>query len=850
MPDAQVPAAYDPPTSRVLCPLAAFVIAALLPAAVAGGAAPAGGHPFGIHGPQYSHWLQDGKPHLWRAGEARLAVLVDSGAGWARQDFWWSLVEPRRGEFVWDDFDRAIDAYDRHGVKLLVILCYGSAWGGGDAPQTDEERADFANYVYEMVKRYHDRVAAWEIWNEPNILPFWAPRPDPELYTKMLKLAYAAAKRADPDCVILGGGLAGPDVAFLKGMYAAGAAQHFDVLSYHNYGQFNEIESEWPAVAEMRAVMARYGDSDKPIWHTETGFYTGPVGLSPQEQAGRIVRYSVGLLALGIDRTFQLTLNDWTDDPEYYDKTAYRGLTLKDYGIKPAYRAYQAMCARLADKPFVAALRPAPGVNGYLFDKDDAAVLVLWRPDAKKMQPVRLDLGAKLVLLQSLTGDWERRESASNEHVIELGTAPVYVLRPGPSVLRQQYVQWPNPVRSTIPRDSRAIIDARVTNDRGPACEAMTLTLQSVEPPFIVASADIPTGGTHDIRVPLDAAQLTPGTHEFRWTLAGPLDGMPYAEGYREVVVESPLTVSLAPLTKLRAADPQVTARLAYSGSTATTATVRLLANGQPAAERRNVTLTPRDTTDVPLSLPLAELTSRARLSLEVAAGEIELTRETNKLLLRCPPAPQDATVDGNLAEWSSRSPQVQPAQMTWEYLNADETPPVDDLQVRAWVAHDPRGIWVAVEVHDDHIVPTQSRSVWDWDSLQVALDLAVDGQPDQPFDDDDVEIELGGGGEQTWCYLGACPPGWPYEALNDKLQSAVRADEVRGVMTYELLIPADLVANVAALVTDTVIGFSLLINDNDGAGRAGWQELTPGIGLGKRPAEYAWLWLRGADDE
>jgi len=63
--------------------------------------------------------------------------------------------------------------------------------------------------------------------------------------------------------------------------------------------------------------------------------------------------------------------------------------------------------------------------------------------------------------------------------------------------------------------------------------------------------------------------------------------------------------------------------------------------------------------------------------------------------------------------------------------------------------------------------------------------------------------------------------------------------------VVYELLVPADLLVSTTKLQSGTVLGFSLLVNDNDGAGRAGWQELTPGIGHGKRPADFAWLWLQ-----
>jgi hypothetical protein len=37
-------------------------------------------------------------------------------------------------------------------------------------------------------------------------------------------------------------------------------------------------------------------------------------------------------------------------------------------------------------------------------------------------------------------------------------------------------------------------------------------------------------------------------------------------------------------------------------------------------------------------------------------------------------------------------------------------------------------------------------------------------------------------------------------------------------------------------------IRFSILVNDNDGEGRDGWIELTPGIGEMKTPGSFAWL--------
>ncbi|MFQ5806091.1 MAG: endo-1,4-beta-xylanase [Phycisphaerae bacterium] len=802
--------------------------------------------PFGIHGPTYSHWLAFGHPNLWLEGEARFRLLVDSGAGWARQDFWWGLVEPEQGKFAWDDFDRAVEAYQRHGMNLMAILCYASAWSGGVSPDNDGERARFANYVYQMVKRYRGRVAAWEIWNEPNIQPFWSPRPGPGLYTKLLQAAYTAAKKADPGCVIVGGALAGPDHAFLKGMYEAGAKGYFDVFSYHNYGQHLEISTEWPALEKLRAVMAEYGDVDKPIWHTETGFYTGPAGLSEPEQAARIVRYSVGLLALGIERTFQLTLADWTDDPKHHDQSVYRGLTHADYRVKPSHAAYQTMCRRLGDKRFTAAIRPAPGVSGYLFEGGNESVLVLWREAAEKPAPVSLNLGLPIVLVQQMGGDWQIHRDADGVYELTIGRDPVYLLNVGPPITKQRYVQWPNPVRTRIPRAADALMTVKVAN---PTSEALLLRLY----PHRLASVrfevrDIPPGAETQAVVPVDASQLPPGKHEFFWTLSHTDAPEPFAQGFRRVEVESPLSVSFDPLNRLRPAAPVLAVRVAYSGTRAVAARVALHLDGERISSPVEIELRPGQATRVELPLDLRHFKAgrNAPIAVVLESQGLKLTAECRRSLIPCPRAPPQVQVDGDLGEWRERRPQIQPRMMNWEYVNARRSPAAEDLSVSAWVAYDDRGLWVAVEAQDDKLAFPQSRAIWNWDSLQVGLDLGSDGKPGTAYDENDLEIELGYKRDgPDWCYLGACPPGWPQEQFSAKLRGIVRPDEAHGTVAYELLIPAELLVSSTSLEPDTVVGFSILVNDNDGDGRAGWLELTPGIGLGKRPSEFAWLWLK-----
>ena len=807
-----------------------------------------GGH-FGLHGPTYSHMLHDRGPLLWQRGEIILDVLDDTRVGWLRQDFWWSLAEPEQGRFEWSDFDRAIDAYNQHGFRLFAILCYSSAWSNGVCPQTDEERARFANYVYEMVQRYQGKVAAWEIWNEPNIQPFWSPRPDPKLYAKLLIAAYDAAKRADPDCVIVGGGLAGPDAEFLEGMYAHGAAGHFDVFSYHNYGQQSSMESEWPAVEKLRAVMAKYDEPDKPIWHTESGFFTGPVGVPEDQQGAWIVRYSVGLLALGIEKTFQLTLHDWTDDPQHHDLSVYRGITHADLSRKPSFDVYRTMCARLNGKRLEGVLRPAEGVSGFLFKspEQNESVLVLWRDDWGAAEPVSIDLDTPLVLVQQADGDTRRLESDSGVYALPIGGQPVYVFNPGPAMTRKAWLRWANPVMDRVPRSDAATISVRLncSSDR----EVQFAMAPRAEELGEVKRVTVPHGNAA-IDYVLDTSHLEPGPHEVHWAL-WPTEGEPeepLASGLRRIEVASPLQLSFGQLKRLDAARPDLPVRIAYHGDRPTDARVTLQLNGQPSGEPLRFDLLPGEDTEVSVPLDLAALrsTEPAKIAVSLEAADLTLNVASNRRLIAAPSAPTDARIDGELGEWTALPPQITPAMLSWEYVNAVEEPAANDLAVRAWVAHDDRGLWLALEARDDVIDPPQGRAVWNWDSLQVGLDMGGDARSEDKYDANDFEIELGyQAGGDPWCYLGYCPLGWPAEQLTEQLDAAVTIDRETGLIRYELLIPASLLVSSTRLEPDTVMGFSILVNDNDGTGRAGWQQLTPGIGLGKHPAEFAWLWLR-----
>ena len=68
-----------------------------------------------------------------------------------------------------------------------------------------------------FVARYAGKIAAVEIWNEPNAVTFWTPTPDPAAYVELLKAAYPKVKAVDPSVVVVSAGLGGGLASFQVG---------------------------------------------------------------------------------------------------------------------------------------------------------------------------------------------------------------------------------------------------------------------------------------------------------------------------------------------------------------------------------------------------------------------------------------------------------------------------------------------------------------------------------------------------------------------------------------------------------------------------------------------------------
>ena len=218
-------------------------------------------------------------------------LLNDMGLGWGKGYVNWGTVEPEPGEFRWVDPDNIAKAMGDQQVKILMRVHGTPAWARPqDSSYTHppDDVADFGAFMTALAARYKGQVAAYEIWNEPNLNYEWGNmEPDPALYAEMVKTAYTAVKAVDPEALVITGGLATTgdgsetaygDLAFLQGMYDAGIAGYFDGIGSHPY-TFGRPPAEvdpWglslSRVQDQYDVMKANGDDDKVIWITELGW--------------------------------------------------------------------------------------------------------------------------------------------------------------------------------------------------------------------------------------------------------------------------------------------------------------------------------------------------------------------------------------------------------------------------------------------------------------------------------------------------------------------------------------------------------------------------------------------------
>jgi hypothetical protein len=309
--------------------------------------------------------------------------------------------------------------------------------------------------------------------------------------------------------------------------------------------------------------------------------------------------------------------------------------------------------------------------------------------------------------------------------------------------------------------------------------------------------------------------------------------------------VESPLGVEFQSYSKIELPKGEIGLRLTNRSNEKTKAQLSFTApSGIPAPSPRNIVLKARKQTEAFMPLDLGSLESgrEYRFQAELRSGDAHASAETTVRPLKAFRLNRPIKIDGVLDDWKDYPANIQSSMLKEEDFNPNLVAGAEDISARGWIAWDEEALYLALEVTDDYISLPNSAVVWDFDSLQIAIDGANDALPKETFDKNDFEFEIAllrDGGKMV--YATQYPEGFIASVVEEHCEAAMVREDASNRMIYEVRIPGAILPGMT-LKAGSVAGFSFIVNDNDGPApgdREGWLELTPGIGYGKDPSLY-----------
>ncbi len=399
-------------------------------------------------------------------------MALDAGARWTREELPWDLFEPSQDRWsgtATQRYDARLKFVADKGFGIIGMLLTTPGWArdaacAGNYWCPPANVNDYAEWAGWMVERYDGdgnadalgspRIAAWEIWNEPNDTVLWpdVPGSRQKRYGDMLVASYRAIKAADPTALVLIGGMYIYDGSCTGGvcdglnfLNAAGgvfqqvpaARNAYDVFAIHPY-----IPTDRPDAPQIPPVITvegrirqtrnwlndpRSGNRpDAPIWITEMGWCTeggtcpGGVAVGEDAQANYLVRSMVIAQHNGVQHTSWFQLEDAFNDSqrEWSNAAILRNYDGVTYPAKPAYLAYRTLARTLADAvpagagpvnqhrynatPY--AVRSDNNIYDYRYTSGSTVIDVIWHPTSSATVTFPAAAGKQLILIDRDSG--------------------------------------------------------------------------------------------------------------------------------------------------------------------------------------------------------------------------------------------------------------------------------------------------------------------------------------------------------------------------------------------------------------------------------------------------------------
>lgn len=771
-----------------------------------------------------------------------MELVQKGGFGLVRDEMYWGEAEPKKGEVkTFYDWDRRLEEASKKGIGHLIGLTFGNnLYDQGGPPYTEEGIAAYARYAATLAEKYKGQITYFEVWNEYNNPGgFNKTNRPPEDYARMLEAVYKAVKAVNPDAVILGGATVWVDLPWFERVLKAGGHPYMDAVSIHPYSV--PVSPEEGKLVEklqqLNALFEQYGGS-KPIYITEVGWPThdGARGISELMAASYGIRTAVLSISTGM-----VPYMSWYNLENKYETRYFGGkeaskkhsednfglvrTTLGDEEVplaaKDNFVAFTALNQMLAGAQFNKAYEAHDPIRLYHFNRNRKQdFLVLW--SLKGPQTIGLKVGIDSVRFVDVFGNSYNLKTQNGIVALTVTEIPFY--------LEGDF-------------DSVEIVAAPIviSGDYWKVWAGETLEID------LSVHQQIPTG-----KMLLD---LPSG-----WRLLGDSD---LCEGKQKLVIQLPkqATAQKYELVLYPYFNNNIQGRLVVETEVVDSAILNVAPHFQ---------LNDDGTVDSKLAINIKNSTAGQTLSgtlniinptvknqnlvfNEIGPGEeqtlfVKLDQEQNLVIPVNVSARLNtgqlysvektvAFLGANRVTAGSNPFAETQSTIHFQLNKADQIRMMtdwggpDDLSAKGFFSWDRDNLYLTVLARDNvHYQTENSDRIWLGDSIQFALDPGWAGGPGS-MGYHEFGLAMDNQGTTTvWRWI--APGGWNV----GKVEGAKCNISRSGALTrYELTLPWQEIAPASLRIEKGFsLGFSLLINDNDGYGRRGWLEYMGGIGAQK----------------
>lgn len=756
---------------------------------------------------------------------------------WSNIDLGLPLIAQSGATNIRDAHADVSDKAAAYGISMLTGLSLSGF--SQAAAGTDQYYADFSDYAKEYAATMNGKAEYMEVGNEYNSGGSAAE------YFKFLKLAYVAVKSVAPDMKVVAGVAFQYDANWLKQLIDLGACDYADAISFHVYSNNNpENEGLVGNFQDLRSYIQGKGVT-KPIdlLLTETGYATqetGYGGLPESTSAAYAAQLYVTTLANNdlIKKIYWYDfMNDGTD-PTFYETNG--GIVRSDLTAKPSFVAFNAASDLLAGASFVESYNTLDSnIRIYKFHRaaDGRDILALWAN--KNSQTIQLGLGGGSASVADLFGNEQQYDEIGGTITLTAAEQPIYIVgsfAQAPTLGATPAFAADTAKISVAPGDEAAV---HITRAAGAENLSGTYAVELPAGWALTSGGQFSAGQTTDtltFAAPESTDQATGEIRIYPTSEAGHL----YAKLKVDTQLSEPSTVEMLPQVNAAGTGYDLAVRITNLSNKGTLSggTVTVLQPASMAGSASFDTIASNSVGEVRFAAPSLDVyaPTSVKLRIDRADGSSQ-TIERNLTSLTAVKADAPINIDGVIdpAEWNhAQSFRLNDASQVKLMTDWGGT---DDLSADVYTKWDANYLYLAASVTDNaDFNPYTPDLSWQGDGIQFTIDP---GRAQGPG-----TIKSSENGFALNTDTGAIMKSGGYGAGNLE-NSLVQIKREGSATNYELAIKwSDILPAGMAAGSGTNVGFSFLVNDNDGAGRRGWMEYMSGIGFSKDPNLYGDLIL------